>query len=130
MDPQCYLLQVNKAFEKIFGWTSQEAVGMKLPTVPIHFIEDVENIFQKIKAEGQAISYEAIRRRKDGSILDVSVTVSPILAEGKTTIQIAAVLHVSEKTVETHRRNIMGKLGIQNIAGLTKYAIREGLTSV
>ncbi|OPX87126.1 MAG: putative transcriptional regulator [Pelotomaculum sp. PtaB.Bin013] len=53
-----------------------------------------------------------------------------LLAEGRNTVQIAAVLHVSEKTVDTHRRNIMNKLGIQSMAGLIKYAIREGLTTI
>ncbi|WP_347489771.1 response regulator transcription factor [Desulfoscipio sp. XC116] len=52
-----------------------------------------------------------------------------LIAEGKTTTQIAALLFVSEKTVETHRRQIMKKLKLTSIAELTKYAIREGLTS-
>lgn len=53
-----------------------------------------------------------------------------LLAEGKTSKQSAAVLHISVNTVETHRRNIMKKLGIRSIAGLTKYAIREGMTTL
>jgi DNA-binding NarL/FixJ family response regulator len=53
-----------------------------------------------------------------------------LLAEGKATKQAAACLHVSVKTVETHRRSIMTKLDIHSVAELTKYAIREGLTSV
>jgi DNA-binding NarL/FixJ family response regulator len=53
-----------------------------------------------------------------------------LLAEGKTTKQIASLLHISVKTVETHRRQIMSKLDIHSIAELTKYAIREGLTSL
>jgi DNA-binding NarL/FixJ family response regulator len=51
-----------------------------------------------------------------------------LLAEGKTTKQIGRALHVSPKTVEAHRLRIMTKLGIDNVAQLTKYAIREGLT--
>jgi two-component system, NarL family, response regulator NreC len=51
-----------------------------------------------------------------------------ILAEGKTTNQIAESLHISIKTVETHRAQIMAKLKIRTVAELTKYAIREGLT--
>jgi two-component system response regulator NreC len=52
-----------------------------------------------------------------------------LLAEGKTTKQIALHLHVSPKTIDSNRRQIMNKLGISSIAELTKYAIREGLTS-
>ena len=51
-----------------------------------------------------------------------------LVAEGKTTKEIAASLHVSVKTVDSHREHIMDKLNIHNVAGLTKYAIREGLT--
>jgi DNA-binding NarL/FixJ family response regulator len=51
-----------------------------------------------------------------------------LLAEGKTTKQIAERLHISSKTVEAHRLKIMHKLDIDNIAQLTKYAIQEGLT--
>jgi len=53
-----------------------------------------------------------------------------LLAEGKSTKDIAESLCVSVKTIETHRRKIMGRLHCQSIADLTKYAIREGLTSL
>ena len=53
-----------------------------------------------------------------------------LVAEGHSTAQIANSLHVSVKTIESHRQNLMGKINAKGIAGLTKYAIREGLTSV
>lgn len=53
-----------------------------------------------------------------------------LLAEGKNTKEIAANLNLSGKTVEAHRINLMSKLNIHSIAELTKYAIREGLTSL
>ncbi len=53
-----------------------------------------------------------------------------LLAEGKTSKDIAATLHVALPTVESHRRQIMAKLGLRSIAELTKYAIREGLTAL
>ncbi len=53
-----------------------------------------------------------------------------LLSEGKRTSQIAELLHISVKTVETHRQQIMHKLGMRSVAELTKYAIREGLTSL
>lgn len=51
-----------------------------------------------------------------------------LLAEGNTTREIASLLSVSMKTVETHRMQIMKKLNMHSVAELTKYAIREGLT--
>jgi DNA-binding NarL/FixJ family response regulator len=53
-----------------------------------------------------------------------------LIAEGWSTKQIASHLYVSIKTIETHRRQLMKKLNLHNIADLTKYAIREGLTSI
>jgi DNA-binding NarL/FixJ family response regulator len=53
-----------------------------------------------------------------------------LLVEGKSTKQIAGVLQISVKTVETHRQKIMQKLGTHSVADLTKYALREGLTSL
>lgn len=53
-----------------------------------------------------------------------------LLAEGKSTREVAAKLNVSTKTVETFRQRIMKKLDIHTVAELTKYAIRAGLTSL
>jgi len=53
-----------------------------------------------------------------------------LLAEGRSSKEIAAHIGVSVKTVETHRRNMMQKLNMRSVAELTKYAIREGLISV
>ena len=53
-----------------------------------------------------------------------------MLAEGRTIKQIAIELHVSNKAIEASRRKIMKKLDINNLPELTKYAIREGLTSL
>ncbi len=53
-----------------------------------------------------------------------------LVAEGKMTKEIAGRLNVSVKTIETHRQQIMSKLNIHSIAELTKYAIREGITSL
>ena len=53
-----------------------------------------------------------------------------LVAEGKTVKEIARLLHISPKTADTNRRQIMNKLNISSVAELTKYAIREGLTSL
>jgi DNA-binding NarL/FixJ family response regulator len=53
-----------------------------------------------------------------------------LIAEGRSTKDIADSLHISIKTVETHRKNIMEKANLHSVAELTKYAIRHGLTSL
>lgn len=79
----------------------------------------VENyVRQTPKTESSAFSLLSDRERE----------VLQLLAEGKTAKEIAEHIHVSIKTVETHRMNIMTKLDIHRLAELTKYAIREGLT--
>jgi len=63
-------------------------------------------------------------------LTDREKEVLQLMAEGKSTKQIALHLHISTKTVETHRRQIMNKLNLHSIAELTKYAIKKGLTSL
>lgn len=53
-----------------------------------------------------------------------------LIAEGNTTKQIAALLNVSVKTVETHRAQIMERLDIRDIPGLVRYAVRHGLVDI
>lgn len=53
-----------------------------------------------------------------------------LLAEGRRTKEIASLLKISVKTIETYRQQIMTKLNVHSIAELTKFAIREGLTSL
>ena len=68
---------------------------------------------------------------------DLLATLSPrqrevlrLIAEGKTTKQIAQLLEISVKTVETHRAQLMERLGIHDVAGLVRYAIIVGLIEV
>jgi len=69
----------------------------------------------------------------DGSGLDVLTSrqreILQLVAEGKSTKEVAQLLDVSAKTVETHRGQIMERLGIHDLAGLVRYAIRTGLVS-
>ena len=50
-----------------------------------------------------------------------------LIAEAHTNDQIAQLLTISPRTVERHRENIMGKLGMRDRVELTRYAIRRGL---
>jgi DNA-binding NarL/FixJ family response regulator len=79
----------------------------------------VENYMRKYPEGGDSAFTILSKRERE---------VLQLLTEGKTTKQIAKRLHISSKTVEAHRLNMMNKLKIDSIAQLTKYAIQEGLT--
>jgi DNA-binding NarL/FixJ family response regulator len=49
-----------------------------------------------------------------------------LVAEGHSSLGVAAILRLSPRTVETHRQHIMGKLGIHSVAGLTRFALQSG----
>jgi DNA-binding NarL/FixJ family response regulator len=87
------------------------------PSVAAIVIQDYVN---RIEEDVQRGSPELTSREKE---------VLQLIAEGKSTKEIALKLNVSVKTVETHRQQIMRKTGTHSIAGLTKYALRQGLTS-
>ena len=72
-----------------------------------------------IKGSPDRLSLLSLRERE----------VFTLIAEGRTTREIADTLCLSGKTIDVHRKNIKDKLGIHTIAGLTKYAIAKGLTS-
>jgi len=66
-------------------------------------------------------------RKAGESLTSRECEVLQLIAEGKTNKQIAAELCISIKTVEKHRQQVMNRLNIHDIAGLTRYAIAKGL---
>lgn len=62
-----------------------------------------------------------------GALTPRELEVIALVAEGHTTKQVAQALKVSERTALTHRQNLMAKLRIHNVAGLTRYAVAQGV---
>ncbi|HZR17637.1 MAG TPA: response regulator transcription factor [Verrucomicrobiae bacterium] len=81
-------------------------------------------------ATALAQDYRKMAEGKEARLSEREVIVLRTLAEGRSTKEMAADLKVSVKTVETHRSRIMQKLNIHTVAGLTKYAVRHGLSSL
>lgn len=79
----------------------------------------IDNYRQQLKSESTA---EALTT-KEREVLQ-------LLSEGNQTKKIAEKLHVSVKTIEARRRTIMDKLDISSVAGLVRYAIREGISEI
>ncbi|MDW3194558.1 MAG: response regulator transcription factor [Cytophagales bacterium] len=86
--------------------------------------------FQTEAIEGFVRSTESKATLEMGqlSVLsDREVEILSLIAKGKTSTEISEELHISSRTVETHRKNIHQKLDIRNIAGLVRFAIQVGL---
>lgn len=81
----------------------------------------VNDYIQKIKTPQASLLPELTSRERE---------VIQLIAEGHRTKQIASHLNLSVKTIETHRSQAMDKLNLHSVAELTKFAIREGLTSI
>jgi DNA-binding NarL/FixJ family response regulator len=67
---------------------------------------------------------------EDGPLTTREREVIQLLAEGKTSKEVAVTLNLSVKTAETHRTNLMRKLGLHSVADLTLYAVRNGIVQV
>lgn len=79
--------------------------------------------YLKVRAAGSGLPVPKALSGREREVLQ-------LVAEGKSIKEVAAHLHLSVKTVETHRRNLMEKLQLNSVAELTKYAVREGITSL
>ncbi len=84
----------------------------------IYFSEEVRRILRK---EKEAATHHENLTKREKEILR-------LISEGKTTSDIAEMLFISTHTVDTHRKNLLAKLDVKNVAGLVKYAIEYGIT--
>ncbi|PET95435.1 PAS domain-containing sensor histidine kinase [Bacillus cereus] len=79
-DLEGHMIQANKAYERIFGWSEKEILGKKLPCVPDFLMDQaLENIKSITTKNPDITKLETVKQRKDKTLIDVSLTVSPIL---------------------------------------------------
>ena len=108
------------SFEELVSAIRTVVANKKYLSPDISGVVIAESLIQSSTDKSKVSSILTMRERE----------VLQLLAEGKTVKQIASQLYLSIKTVHTHRKQIMDKLNIHSIAELTKYALREGLTSL
>ncbi|MCX5785088.1 MAG: response regulator transcription factor [Elusimicrobia bacterium] len=116
---RAYLLK-DSAFEELLDAIKAVSCGRVFLSAGITSLVLSDYIKNPAKNSQSAFTLLSARERE----------VLQLFAEGLSTKEISAKLGVSVKTVETHRKRIMEKLNIKNIAGLTKYAVKEGLVSL
>jgi two-component system, NarL family, response regulator NreC len=113
-----YLLK-DCAFEELVGAIRAVAAGgVYLSPRIAGFV--VKDRIQHAKSETSAATGLTSKERE----------VVQLIAEGRSTKEIASLLYVSVKTVETHRQHVMSKLGFHSVAELTRFAISEGISSL
>jgi len=86
------------------------------------------SIIKQVKARSQKASKrDGALNKKNNCLSSREMEVLQLIAEGKANKQVASELGVSFKTVDKHRQHLMSKLNIHDVAGLTRYAIAEGI---
>ncbi|GGF92628.1 ATP-binding protein [Paenibacillus abyssi] len=100
--------QANKAFEDIYGWTAEELDGAPYYNIPSGYEADYIKLLKQV-LEGEAIAdYETVRLTKDGRMIDVSLTISPIRDGRGKIIAIASIsrnITARKQTEEVLRRS-------------------------
>ncbi|MGE7603108.1 PAS domain-containing sensor histidine kinase [Peribacillus sp. NPDC097675] len=74
VDLEARTLQVNAAFEEFFGWKNEEVIGKPFPIIPEFLRESVDELHERVKSGQQEKGFETVRQRKDGRLIDVSIT--------------------------------------------------------
>ncbi|WP_421917316.1 PAS domain S-box protein [Mesorhizobium sp.] len=95
----------NGAAQRMFGYTSEEAVGRSiLMLIPDHLRDEEADIIGRVRNGERVASYETVRRRKDGTLVAVSLTVSPIRNEAGEIIGASKIARDITATKESERR--------------------------
>lgn len=72
------VLDVNPAFEEVYGWKKEEVIGHPLPIIPANRYQQQKDMLEQVKRGKHIKGLETICIKKDGSMLDVRLTLSPI----------------------------------------------------
>ena len=86
-----------------------------------------QSISRRVQVRAEKSAARGASKKSGNRLSSREVEVLQLIAEGKPNKEVAAELGVSFKTVDKHRQNLMSKLNIHDIAGLTRYAITEGI---
>ena len=86
-DLQGVITSWNRGAEHLFGYTAEEAIGESVTMlIPANRLDEEPGILERIRRGERIVHYETVRRRKDGALLDISLTVSPLRNERGTIV--------------------------------------------
>ena len=118
------IMSWNHGAERLFGYAADEAIGMPVTRlIPPDRLDEEPDILERIRRGERVYPYETVRRRKDGSLVDISLTVSPVKdAEGK----IIGASKIARDITERKRAQEQQRL----LLGEMKHRIRNSLATV
>ena len=129
-DTRILILSMHDSPEYISSALSHGAMGYVLKDVPTDEIKlaiDTVMQGQTYLCTGAKVSMTPKAGAPKDALTGREQTILLQLAQGKSNKQVAGELNISVRTVETHRKNIKRKLGISSTAGLTRYALENGV---
>jgi len=120
---------VHQAFAAgALGYLLKESVSAEVLTAIRHALAGRRYVSATI---GQHAEYRPADAAKKSPLASLSARerqVLQLVVEGKSSAEIAGIVHLSPKTVETYRSRLMKKLGVANVTALVKFAVEHGLT--
>lgn len=117
LDPDGKVKLWNPAAERILGWSQEEVLGRLLPTVPEDKQDEHRGLRERVLREGGFAGVEVRRQRKDGSLVDISLSTAPLTdAKGQLTGMVCVMADISErKRAEAERARTL-QLQVENEA--------------
>ncbi len=102
----------NQAAERVFGWSEDEALGVLLPIVQESMLDEFHDVRARVLAGGAFSGYETVRRRKDGSPIEVSFWNGPVRDRSGTVRGVVALVDdiTSRRRAEDERERLLAAL--------------------
>lgn len=129
---QGHIIQVNKAFEKMYGWSEDEILGYALCNVPDEYRITQYELEATVLRGGSVTDFETVRYTKAMELIDLSITISPIRDESGAIIAIASISRniTSRKQTEEMIRRSEKLAVVGQIAAGVAHEVRNPLTTL